>query len=138
MKGMILMGSGQLTVKVTDGGVTLPIEGAIVTVSGRLSSDSGSGVIYSLRTDESGTTETVELPAPDAASSLSPGGETPYGVYDVRVTKPGYISTENAGTQIFDGVTAIQRFSLIPESEFAHLSQSRGNIISRDTGRTVE
>ena len=132
------MGSGQLTVKVTEGGVTLPIRGAIVTISGRLSDDSGSGIIYTLKTDESGLTETVSLPAPDAASSLSPGGETPYGVYDIKVTSPGYISAENAGTQVFDGVTALQYFSLIPLREFSSLSQSTGEIISRDTGATVE
>lgn len=132
------MGSGQLTVKVTEGGVTLPIRGAIVTISGRLSDNSGSGIIYTLKTDESGLTETVSLPAPDAAGSLSPGGETPYGVYDIKVTAPGYISAENAGTQIFDGVTALQYFSLIPQREFSSLSQSTGEIISRDTGATVE
>lgn len=134
----MLMGSGQLTVKVSEGGVTLPIRGAVVTVSGRISPESSSGVIYTLKTDESGLTETVTLPAPDAANSLSPGGDTPYGVYDIKVTAPGYISAENAGTQIFDGVTALQYFSLIPESEFSYLSQNTGEIISTDTGATVE
>lgn len=132
------MGSGQLTVKVTEGGVTLPVKGAVVTISGRLSDDIGSGIIYTLKTDESGLTETVSLPAPDAAASLSPGGDSPYGVYDIKVTAQGYVSAENAGTQIFDGVTALQYFSLIPESEFSNLSQNTGEIISRDTGATVE
>ena len=132
------MGSGQLTVKVSEGGVTLPIRGAVVTVSGRLSDDIGGGIIYTLRTDESGLTETVSLPAPDAAASLSPGGDSPYGVYDIRVTAPGYLSAENAGTQIFDGVTAIQYFSLIPQREFSDLSPTTGETISRDTGATVE
>ena len=132
------MGSGQLTVKVSEGGVTLPIRGAVVTVSGRLSDDIGGGIIYTLKTDESGLTETVSLPAPDAAESLSPGGDSPYGVYDIRVTAPGYLSAENAGTQIFDGVTAIQYFSLIPQREFSELSQITGETISRDTGATVE
>ena len=132
------MGSGQLTVKVSEGGVTLPIRGAVVTVSGRLSDDIGGGIIYTLKTDESGLTETVSLPAPDAAESLSPGGDSPYGVYDIRVTAPGYLSAENAGTQIFDGVTAIQYFSLIPQREFSEFSQITGETISRDTGATVE
>lgn len=132
------MGSGQLIVKVSEGGAALPISGAVVTVSGRLSPDSGSGIIYTLKTDESGLTQGVELPAPDAALSLSPMDDSPYGVYDIKVAAPGYISAENAGTQIFDGVTAIQYFSLIPEAEFATLSQNRGEMISRDTGRTVE
>lgn len=132
------MGNGQLIIKVSEGGGTLPVRGAVVTVSGRLNPDVSSGIIYTLRTDESGLTETVTLPAPDASSSLSPGGDTPYGVYDVKVTKPGYVSAENAGTQVFDGVTALQYFSLIPESEFSELSQNTGNIISKDTGATVE
>ncbi len=110
-------GEGLLIIRATGGNGAFPIEGAIVNISGRNGFDEGNGVIYSLRTDQSGLTEAVALPAPAGSISLSPGsGVQPYSVYDITVTKNGYLDAENAGVQIFDGITAIQTFDMIPMS----------------------
>ncbi len=108
-------GEGRLIVRVSGGNGAFPIKDAIVNISGRDGNDIGTGIIYSLRTDESGLTETVVLPAPSGSLSLSPGaGVQPYSLYDITVTKNGYLDRENAGVQIFDNITAIQSFDMIP------------------------
>ncbi len=108
-------GMGELIIRASGGGGAFPIEGAVVTVSGR-EQDGVSGVIYSLRTDESGLTPRVGLPAPSGSLSLRPGvGIQPYSVYDIKVTKNGYEDSENASVQIFDGITALQYFNMIPQ-----------------------
>ncbi len=115
MQEAIYEGEGRLIIRVTGGNGAFPIENAVVNVSGRNSDDEGSGIIYSLRTDESGLTETVVLPAPSGSLSLTPqSGIRPYSVYDITVTKNGYLDSENAGVQIFDGITSIQTFDMIP------------------------
>ena len=126
------MGYGQLIVKVSEGGGTLPVKDAVVTISGRLDGESSQGIIYTLTTDESGLTETVTLEAPDFSLSQRPSASAPYTSYDIKVTKPGYITAENAGTQIFDDITAIQYFSLMPEAEFSNFEK----INLTDTGDT--
>lgn len=109
-------GMGEIVIRVVSGGVAFPVEGALVTVSGR-EEDGMSGVIYSLRTDESGLTPKVKLPAPSGDISLQPAvGIRPYSVYDIKVTKNGFYDSENASVQIFEGVTAVQTFQLIPQS----------------------
>ncbi len=115
MQEQVYEGEGKLIIRVSGGNGAFPIENAVVNVSGRNGNDEGSGIIYSLRTDESGLTDVVVLPAPSGSLSLSPGaGVQPYSVYDITVTKNGYLDSENAGVQIFDGVTAIQNFDMIP------------------------
>ena len=109
-------GMGEFIIRVVSGGVAFPVEGAVVTVSGR-EENGMSGVVYSLRTDNSGLTPKISLPAPSGSLSLVPGtGVQPYSVYDIKVTKNGFLDSENAGVQIFDTITAIQTFQLIPQS----------------------
>lgn len=109
-------GEGELIVRISGGGGAFPIEGALVTISGR-EEDGMSGIIYSLRTDNSGLTPKVSLPAPSGSLSLVPNvGVQPFAVYDLKVTKDGYLDAENASVQVFDGITAIQKFDLIPQT----------------------
>ncbi len=110
-------GEGKLIIRVTGGNGAFPIEGAVVTVSGRNGDEypEGSGVVYALRTDQSGLTDIITLPAPSGSLSLTPGsGVQPYSVYDITVSRNGYLDAETAGVQIFDGITAIQTFDMIP------------------------
>ncbi len=102
--------TGYLKVSVTSGGAAYPVDGAIVLVK----NGDGGGVIYSLRTDSSGQTVTVPLPAKDGALSGSPGNDEPYRVYSVEVIKDGYHRSLINEVQSFDGVSATLPVNLVP------------------------
>ena len=110
---------GYLKVRVTTTGNTLPLEGAVVTVSEYSSDGSGENdrVLYSLRTDRSGLTETVPLPAPAMTDSLRPGAAQPYSLYNITVTYDGYYPFVGVGVPIFSGIVALQPVNLLPLSE---------------------
>ena len=69
------------------------------------------------RTDISGQTEGIVLPAPPLELSLEPGDERPYSLYNVEVDALGYETFIIDDVQILPDVEAIQNISLLPESE---------------------
>ena len=89
----------------------LPVQGATVTVRA-----SGSDqVLEVMRTDESGNTEAVPLPAPDVEYSLVPQEEVrPYATYDLTIESPDMETVRIEGTQIFAGQEAIQEVRTAP------------------------
>ncbi len=127
-------GRGYLRVNVRKARETLPIEGAFVQIYGSDEAGNNSGVLYSLRTDADGITETVELSAPPAALSMKPGDPQPYGIYNITVQKEGYGRVENIGVPVFDGVLSTQPVQLIPLSEFLDGEESEMRIFESPTG----
>lgn len=65
-------------------------------------------------TDISGKTPTLNLPAPPKAESVSPNGEDAFSSYIVQTDCEGYVSVQNNGVEIFDGIKSIQNVMLIP------------------------
>lgn len=122
---------GYLSVRVSDALGAFPIEGALVHISRYIT---GEGLLYSLVTDESGLTPTVELEAPPKSESLSPGGAKPYSEYLITVIKDGYYTSENIGLPIFGTVTARQNVDLLPLTEADALSDVRGERIFYESG----
>lgn len=108
-------GVGYLRVRVTAG--DLPAEGANVTVTEYPEGEGGGELLYSLRTDENGLTPPLELSAPPADESLTPGFLQPYSVYNVSVELDGYYPVEGVGVPVFENITAIQPFRLLPVLE---------------------
>ncbi len=106
------MGTGFLVLQVYTADQTLPIEGAHILVT--RNTGTGEELVKVMQTNRSGKTEPLELAAPSAANSLSPGGENRYYNYNIRVDYPGYYTMENLNVPIFDGQTAIQPIALIP------------------------
>ena len=103
---------GVLQVWVTTASAALPLAGAQVTVS------EGDTIWYSGKTDESGRSEAVSLPAANAQGSLSPAGQpTPFTLYDITVQKQGFYRVENRGVPLYGGVQAVQPVRLIPLPE---------------------
>ncbi len=96
----------------------IPIEGARVYVYA--SDDERNDVIYSLRTDISGRTERVALKAKSKELSMSPGNAQPFEIYNITVTAEGYYSSDKSRVPIFEGVTSILPFNLIPLSEYSN------------------
>ncbi len=124
---------GYLKVRVTEANGTIPVENAVVTVSeytanpGEATETGETGdIIYSLRTNSGGLTETVTLPTPPAADSENPGAYQPYAVYNVTVDYPGFYSVTGVGVPIFPGVIAVQPVNLMPISEEGTMSGEVG------------
>lgn len=107
------IGTGVLTVQVYTADRALPIVGANVVVTRQ--TDGGEELVKVMKTNRSGKTEPILLSAPPAANSQTPDsvGARFYN-YNIRVDYPGYYTMENINVPIFEGLTAIQPFALIP------------------------
>lgn len=75
---------GHLVVFVTAADGAIPLENALVTVSA-LSQNGVSELLFTTRTNKSGRTTTLPLPAPPRSNSLSPGGKNCCAQYTVSV-----------------------------------------------------
>ena len=111
-------GRGKLQVIVNTADGVLPVADAAVSIYASDKEAAHTGILYSLRSDRSGLTETVELDAPPRSLSLTPGNPVPYARYNIAVQKNGYGTVRNIGVPVFDGIQSTQRVTLIPLSEF--------------------
>lgn len=107
-----MTGTGYLIVRVTTAGGAIPLGGATVVVRG--SRPEASGVFYTQVTDRDGKSGKMALPTPPASNSSAPGGMTPYAVYQIDVSYPGYYAAAYQNVPIFDRITALQGAELIP------------------------
>ena len=104
---------GKLKIQVTSNVTAFPVEGAQIGISYTGIPDS---TLESVTTDDSGQTETLELPAPPIEYSLDENqDEQPYAEYTLEITAPGFSKIQIAGTEILSGVTALQNIQLQPE-----------------------
>ena len=103
---------GYLTVRVYTSTAQLPIEDAVVSLSG--ASGEGTRYLATRLTDESGRTERITVSTPDTTESLQPGQELPYTVVDVTVESPEYERVLIEGLQIFPGIVTQQDVELLP------------------------
>lgn len=111
----MLNSSGKLRVRAYTAGGALPVEGAIVRITGAEEDNRFS--IFSTVTDRDGITESITLPAPDTDYSLIPNpAESPYSVYDVEISAPGYFTKTVRGLTVFPGISSLQLISMIPGS----------------------
>lgn len=105
--------SGFIIVNVRAGDQADPIENAVVHISSikdesRYYDETGI-------TDNSGTTRRFEVPAPSVSLSQAPDSKIrPYALYDISVTAKGYFNARSVDVPVFEGVTSVQTFSMIP------------------------
>lgn len=106
------MGTGYLRVQASAAGGALPVAGAEVTVKQKRRD----GVyIYKTRTDISGRTEDILIPAPDAACTLSPScAACAYALCDVRVGANNFVTVYINNVEIIDGETAVLPVNMLP------------------------
>lgn len=104
--------SGFLKVNITKGGI-IPIENATVTIT---QMKNGNPVLVaSLKTDQNGNTDTIELPAPALSlSQTSDNTERPYSLYNIVAYKSGFYVVEQLDVPVFSGVTSMQPINFIP------------------------
>ena len=107
------IGKGYILVNVRAGDESTPIEGATVMVTAIV--DGSRLVLAEGLTNSSGTTVKFAVPAPDIVHSQAPDAiKRPYNLYDVSVTASGYFNARSVDVPVFDGITSVQNFSMIP------------------------
>lgn len=127
-------GMGYLRVRASGAAGALPVEGAVVMITADNDDGEGGSVIASLRTDQSGVTPTVEIPAPPRSLSLRPGSaQRPYSKVNIAVSADGYYPVENVGVPVFDGSLSQQNVNMIPREERGEYP-NEGLIINESDG----
>ncbi|MDO5337121.1 MAG: peptidoglycan-binding protein [Eubacteriales bacterium] len=104
---------GNLRVRVFSAVDNYPIPDAVVRISYTGDPDS---VVEEVRTDSSGVTPELSLPAPALEYSMEPSPEQPYSEYTIRVTSPEFELEEVTGTEILSGENAEQPVSMNPRT----------------------
>lgn len=118
-------GTGYLVVRAATANGAIPLSDASVVI--RANNPEYNDVLYTLRTDRSGLTERVPLPAPAAANSSTPGGGTAFATYNIEVSAPGYYTNTYQNVPVFDRITALQPAELIPRARNGREDNSSPN-----------
>lgn len=118
---------GTLSVRAYTAGGALPVKNATVRIIG--AEEGNRDVSFSLKTDVDGTTAQIRLPAPSASLSQSPNpAQTPFAVYDIEITAPGFFSKRIYNVPVFAGINSLQQINMIPESENYLGDYPRGSV----------
>lgn len=113
-----MTGTGYITAEVTTGDGAVPVENAVVLIT-RKEGDKNV-LVRMLVTDESGSTETVALPAPDIRYSEAPDPlEKPYADYTLSAYAKGFYPVPEMTVPVFSTVKSIQPIALIPLPRFS-------------------
>ena len=118
-----MTGQGKLVFQITTANGAIPLAGAeIILRKFRSPADSTEKgeVVEVLYSGEDGKTRVLTLPAPARALSQQPardGAPVPYALYDAEVNLENFFSQSYIRIPVFDGITSIQRASLIPLPE---------------------
>ena len=126
---------GFLTVRAYTAGEALPVTDATVTVS-----DGGDRLITDeivRKTDRSGETEPIALPAPPANDSQAPSVVRPYAIYDVTVTHPRFYSFRAVSVPVFAGITSLQPINMVPLTDFETAEREPKGITSSKSEQSL-
>ena len=105
--------SGYIQVHAFTSYAQLPLEDVAITVT----TPDGTAIAMGL-TDRSGQIRPIEVPVPDRAASLSPGGNIqPYTAVNLYARKKGFEQIENENLQVFADTVTNQNLEMIPLSE---------------------
>lgn len=124
-----MTGRGILVFQITTAGGAIPLEGAEITLrQSRGPTEAGGDVLSVLYSGRDGKTDPIPLPAPARSYSLEPardGAPIPYALYNADVKLEGFYKQSYIRIPVFDGITSIQRASLIPLPENGYEGGSR-------------
>ena len=117
-----MTGQGKLVFQITTASGAIPLEGAEIILRKYRSESDGNGgdVVAVLYSGGDGKTEVLTLPAPARSLSLEPardGAPFPSALYDAEVNLDHYFRQSYIRIPVFDGITSIQRASLVPLPE---------------------
>ncbi len=112
-----MAGKGTFAAQISAANMTVPIEGASVTVT---EADTQIPQLISfLETDINGKTVPISLDTPDISLSETPGNPKPFAVINVQVDMPLYYSVLIRNVQVFAGIESLQQVEMIPVAEHA-------------------
>lgn len=103
--------SGYLIVEVTAGSNAFPIENALVIITRMVNGEEK--ILSILRTNQSGRTDILELPAP-VENGTEISSVRPYANYNVITYVDSYFEVQNKNISIFSGITSLLPVNLIP------------------------
>lgn len=108
---------GYIQVNVRTGDDSEPILGAAVQVTAVI--DGNLMILVSGATNESGAAPLLEVPVPSVSYSQTPDPTVrPYSLFDVSVTAMGFFNARSVDVPVFEGITSVQSFSMIPTPLF--------------------
>jgi len=105
---------GQIRINLITAGEFRPVENATVQIS---STSDPETVIEEVKTNESGQTQAIDVPAPNIENSMEPESGQPYSEYNITATAPGFERLLVSGVQVFPQVTALQESRLNASQE---------------------
>ncbi len=103
--------TGSLRFSVIAAAGSRPVEDAIIEIS---YTGEPQTILRTLRTDNTGLTPVIDLPAPPLAYSLEPFSLQPYSEYTFRISAEGFEPVVISGAEILPTVTALQNVTLDP------------------------
>lgn len=115
--GTPLGGVGYVIVNVTTARGAIPITGATVRIFNYENGGENGSLVVTTKTNSSGRTDRIPLPAPPRSSSQAPGNGRSYSTYNIDAQYDGFYNQYYINVPIFDGVTAIQNVDLVPLAE---------------------
>ena len=104
---------GRLGVRAFSAASSFPVAGTLVFIRGKRAGGE-SYTVAVLETDESGKTPVITLETPPRAASLSPGGGTPYSLYDVEVSHRDYYTVVTRDVQVYPDTVSILPVNMLP------------------------
>ncbi len=124
-------GRGYILVNVRAGDNAEPIKNATVHITAI--SNGNRLLIGTGSTDESGTTKRFEVSLPDASYSQTPDSSVrPYNLFDISVTANGFFNARSVDVPVFDGVTSVQTFNMVPVPLFMKSGEETVTIYNRE------
>ncbi|MEG1537544.1 MAG: hypothetical protein RR387_04600 [Clostridiales bacterium] len=84
------------------------------------------------KTDQFGSTLSIELPAPQQDLSLTPEAEHPYATYSLTVKHRGFEEVTIKNVDIFAGIVSLQELDLLP-LELSAVTINQVEIIGRES-----
>lgn len=103
---------GQLKISITSRATSVPIEDATISIS---YTGVPENTIEELKTNSSGSTEIIDLPAPPEEYSLNPQIlSQPYSEYNLIIKAPDFEPITISGTEILANTLALQNIQLNP------------------------
>lgn len=103
---------GYLIVNARTAQGAVPVEAARITVTDM--NGTSSRVVSVSKTNRSGSTVKIRLPAAPYKNTASPSAGVPCALYNIDADKDGYYPVRNVEIQIYSGITSVQPVEFIP------------------------